>query len=193
MPEGPEVETERLHEAIHEELERDAGSLVKRVALTTALFAAFAAIASLLAGSTVNEALVLKNEATTLQAQASDQWAYYQAKGVKAAVLDAEATPWQVAARPIPPAIAAAKERYVQEQGAIQKQARELEHRRDEKSAEAEHLLHRHHAFAAAVAVLQVGIALGAIAALTRLRLAWFASCLLGAIGAALFVWPLVA
>ena len=56
--------------------------------------------------------------------------------------------------------------------------------------AEAEHLLHRHHAFAASVAVLQVGIALGAIAALTRMRLAWLASCLLGAIGAALFVWP---
>jgi Domain of unknown function (DUF4337) len=193
MPEGPEVETERLHEAIHEELERDTGSLVKRVALTTALFAALAAIASLLAGSTVNEALALKNDATTLQAQASDQWAYYQAKGIKAAVQDAAAAPWQAASQPVPPAIANAKARYAQEQAAIEKQARELEHRRDEKAAEAEHLLHRHHYFAAAVAVLQVGIALGAIAALTRLGLAWAASCLLGVIGAALFVWPFVA
>jgi glucan biosynthesis protein len=192
MPEGPEVETERLHETIHEELERDTGSLVRRVALTTALFAALAAIASLLAGSTVNEALVLKNEATTLQAQASDQWAYYQAKGIKAAVQDAAAAPWQAASQPIPPAIANAKARYAQEQTEIQSKARELEHQRDEKSAEAEHLLHRHHYFAAAVAVLQVGIALGAIAALTRMRLAWIASCLLGIIGAALFAWPFV-
>lgn len=193
MPEGPEVETERLHEAIHEELERDTGSLVRRVALTTALFAALAAIASLLAGSTVNEALVLKSEATTLQAQASDQWAYYQAKGIKAAVQDAAAAPWQAASQPIPPAIANAKTKYAQEQAEIQNKARELEHQRDEKSAEAEHLLHRHHRFAAAVALLQVGIALGAIAALTRMRLAWIASVLLGLIGAALFAWPFIA
>src|SRR5262249_50180209 len=193
MPEGPEVETERLHEAIQEELEHGAGALVRRVALTTALFAAIAAIASLLAGSTVNEALVLKNEATTLQAKASDQWAYYQAKGIKAAVEDAEAASWQAAAHPVPPSVENARARYIQEQSEIQKQARELEHQRDEKSAEAEHLLHRHHLFAAAVAVLQVGIALGAIAALTRMRLAWFASCLLGLIGAALFAWPFVA
>ncbi len=193
MPEGPEVETERLHEAIQEELERDTGALVKRVALTTALFAALAAIASLLAGSTVNEALVLKNEATTLQAQASDQWAYYQAKGIKAAVQDAVAAPWQSAGQPVPPSIATAKARFVAEEAEIQKRATEFEHQRDEKSAEAEHLLHRHHLFAGAVAVLQVGIALGAIAALTRMKLAWVASCLLGAIGAVLFVWPFVA
>lgn len=192
MPEAPEVETERLHETIHEEAEHG-GSLVKAVALTTALFAALAAVASLLAGSTVNEALVLKNDATTLQAQASDQWSYYQAKGIKAEMLDATAAAWQAAGRPVPPSVATAKERYGREQAAAQTEAHRLEHARDGKSAEAEHLLHRHHLFAASVAVLQVGIALGAIAALTRLKIAWLGSCLLGAIGAALFVWPFVA
>jgi hypothetical protein len=81
MPEGPDIETDKLHEAIHEEMEKDGGGFLKRIALTTALLAAFAAIAALQAGATVNEALVLKTEATRLQAQASDQWAYYQAKG----------------------------------------------------------------------------------------------------------------
>ena len=74
MPEEPEVETERLHEAIHEELEREGGHLLRRIALTTALLAAVAAIASLRAGGTVNEALALKTDATRLQAEASDQW-----------------------------------------------------------------------------------------------------------------------
>lgn len=192
MPEGPEVETERLHEAIHEELEREGSSLIKQIALTTALFAALAAVAALLAGGTVNEALVLKSEATTLQAQASDQWAYYQAKGIKGEVQDAMAASFQAAARPVPPAIAAARARYTSQQAEIQKKAQEFEHQRDEKSVEAEHLIHRHHKFADAVALLQVGIALGAIAALTRTRLAWIASCLLGVIGAAFFVWPFV-
>ena len=64
MPEGPEIETERLHEAIHEEMEKEGGGFVKQIALTTAILAAFAAVAALKAGATVNEALVLKTEAT---------------------------------------------------------------------------------------------------------------------------------
>src|ERR1700687_28764 len=94
MPEGPEVETENLREAIQEEMEKEGGSFLKQIALTTALLAVAAAIASLRAGATVNEALVLKTEATRLQAEASDQWAYYQAKGLKAAVQEASATAW---------------------------------------------------------------------------------------------------
>jgi hypothetical protein len=94
MPEGPEVETETLMEKIHEEVEHDGGALLKRIALSTALFAALAAIAALKAGATVNEALVLKTEATRFQAEASDQWAYYQAKGIKAATAEASRTSW---------------------------------------------------------------------------------------------------
>ena len=66
MPEDPEVETERLHEAIHNELEREATTFLRRVAMTTAVLAALAAVAALLAGATVNEALVLKTEAARL-------------------------------------------------------------------------------------------------------------------------------
>jgi hypothetical protein len=94
MPEEPEIETEKLHEAIKEELEHEGGRFLKRIALTTALFAALAAIAALLAGATVNNALVLKTEAARLQSEASDQWAFYQAKGIKAAVQEASRTSW---------------------------------------------------------------------------------------------------
>lgn len=77
MPEGPEIETDKLHEAIKEEMEKEGSGFLRQIALTTAVLAAFAAIAALKAGATVNEALVLKTESTRLQAQASDQWAYY--------------------------------------------------------------------------------------------------------------------
>jgi hypothetical protein len=60
---------------------------------------------------------------------------------------------------------------------------KELEKERDLKSAEADHLLHRHHGFANAVAVFQVSIALGAVAALTKSRPVWLGSLLLGAGG----------
>ena len=95
MPEGPELETEKLHEAIHEEMEKEGGGFLRAIALTTGVLAAFAAVAALEAGSTVNEALVLKTEATRLQALASDQWAFYQAKGVKAAVQAASRSAWE--------------------------------------------------------------------------------------------------
>ena len=145
MPEAPEIDTDKMREMIDQEIERDGGRLLRGIALTTAILAALAAIASLQAGATVNEALVLKTEATRLQAEASDQWAFYQAKGIKA--------------------------------------AETKERERDAKSKEADALLERHHKFANAVALFQVAIALGAVAALTRLRLVWIGSILLGLAG----------
>ena len=193
MPEGPEVETEKLTEEIHEELEKEGGGFLRAIALTTALFAALAAIAALRAGATVNEALLLKTEATRLQAEASDQWAYYQAKGVKAAVAEASRTAWLAIGKEPPPEFSASEKRYKSEQEEITKKAREKEKERDAKSEEAEHLLHHHHRFANAVALFQVSIALGAVAALTRNRLVWGGSLLLGAGGIVLFAIALFA
>ena len=187
MPEGPEVDTDKLHEAIQEELEHDGGTFLKRIALTTAILAACAAIASLRAGATVNEALVLKTESTRLQAEASDQWTFYQAKGIKAAVQDASATSWLAIGKEPPAKYAEEQKRYKDQQVEISKNAQEKEHARDEKSKEADHLLHEHHGFANAVALFQVSIALGAVAALTRIKLVWFGSMGAGLIGLAFF------
>jgi hypothetical protein len=188
MPEEPEVDTDKLRETVDEEMEKEGGSLLRRIALTTAILAAFAAVASLQAGDTVNEALVLKTDATRLQAEASDQWAYYQAKGVKAAIAEESANA-RYAAGSTPSAGATQRvARYTREQEGIQRVAQAKEHERDVKSAEADHLLRRHHGFANAVALFQVAIALGAVAALTRTRIVWGGSLLLGAAGVALFV-----
>src|SRR6476620_4077483 len=91
MPEEPEIDSDSMRETIHEP---PSGSLLRNIALTTALLAALGAVAALHAGGTVNEALVLKTEAARLQAEASDQWAYYQAKGVKSAVEEASRAAW---------------------------------------------------------------------------------------------------
>ncbi|MGI8509842.1 MAG: DUF4337 family protein [Gemmatimonadaceae bacterium] len=189
MPEGQEVELESLHEQIHEAVEHEGGRFLKMIALTTALLAALAAIGSLQAGATVNEALLLKTESTQLQSRASDQWSYYQAKGVKGAIALGAANAWQAAGKPVPAALTATTVRYTSEQRDISKQATELEHERDAKSVEADHLLHRHHGFANAVALFQVAIALGAITALTRSRPVFAGSLLLGAAGLALLAW----
>jgi hypothetical protein len=192
MPEGPEVETEKLQEEIHEELEHEGGALLRKIALSTAIFAALAAIAALDAGKTVNEALVLKTEATRLQAEASDQWAYYQAKGIKAATAEAARTSWLAIAKEPPTEYAEKERRYGEEQKEIEKKAREKEKERDAKSREADELLHHHHGFANAVALFQVAIALGAVAALTRSRPVWFGSLLLGGAATVLFAITLL-
>lgn len=183
MPEGQEIELDSLHEHIHEAAEHEGGRFLRIVALTTALLAALAAIGSLQAGATVNEALLLKTESTQLQSRASDQWAYYQAKGVKGAISQAASNAWQAAGKTAPPELAASAARYGNEQRDISREATRLEHERDVKSTEADHLLHRHHGFANAVALFQVAIALGAITALTRSRPVFGGSLLLGAVG----------
>jgi hypothetical protein len=192
MPEGPEIDTDTLQERIHAEVEREGGGLLKRIALTTALLAALAAIAALLAGATVNEALVLKTEAARLQAEASDQWAFYQAKGIKAAVQEASRTAWLANGKTPPGAHEETTKRYAAEQAEIQKEAQTRERERDAKSAEADRLLQRHHGFANSVAIFQVSIALGAVAALTRHRLIWLGSLVLGLAGAAFFLVTLM-
>jgi hypothetical protein len=192
LPESPEIETERLHEAIHEEMERGGGTLIRAIAVTTALLAAIAAVAALRAGGSANEALMLETEATRLQAKASDQWAYYQAKGIKGAVQEASRTSWLSLGKEPPAKYADAQKRYGKEQAEISASAKEIERERDTKAAEAEHLLHQHHRYANSVALFQVAIALGAIAALSRNRWIWFASLLLGFGGTIIFVMTLL-
>ncbi len=189
MPEGPEIDTDRLQETISDP---PGNTLLRNIALTTALLAALGALAALRAGGTVNEALVLKTEAARLQAEASDQWAYYQAKGIKASVQEATRATWTAAGKTPPASIDDAIRRYAAEQKESEHTAREKERERDDKSREADALLAHHHHFANTVALLQVAIALGAVAALTRQRLVWAGSTLLGLLGAALFAWAVI-
>ncbi len=191
MPEEPEVETEKLQEAIHEAVESESGRLIRQIALTTALLAALAALASLLAGASVNDALILKSEAARLQSEASDQWAYYQAKGIKAAMQETLRAPWLAIGKEPPAKFDAAIKKYGDEQRQIEKLARQKEQERDAKSAEADDLFRRHNGLAKSVAMFQVAIALGAVAALTRMRLIWLVSLALGvsASGLLLAAW----
>ena len=192
MPEEIEIDTDSLRERIAEEREKSGGSFLRWISLTTAILAALAAIAALKAGATVNEALVLKTDATRIQAQASDQWAYYQAKGIKGAVAQSAINTWEAAGKSAPPRLSAETARYTAQQDSISRAAKELEHQRDEKSRESEVLLSQHHIYAAAVALLQIAIALGAIAALTGSRFVWFGSIGLGAVAAILLAIPIV-
>src|SRR5437762_12942047 len=81
--EEAEVPLENLHEEIHHSAEHRGENWISWVALSTAILAVLAAIAGLLSGKHANEAMMS-------QIEASDQWGYYQAKSIKASVLDAK-------------------------------------------------------------------------------------------------------
>lgn len=169
--EEAEVPLEHLHEQTHHAAEHGGLPWISGVALSTAILAVLAAIAGLLSGSRVNEAMMS-------QIEAADHWSYYQAKGIKAAVLDAKMTLGNATPTEQDREKAA---RYQEEQGEIQKDARA-------KEAEAKRDFHQHEVFARAVTMFQVAIAIAAISALTKRRRYWFVSMALGLIGGVFMV-----
>src|SRR5689334_2065928 len=64
---------------------------LRYLSLSTAIIAVFAAVASLMSGANSNEAILEKSEAMLAEARASDQWAYFQAKSMKASLSEGEA------------------------------------------------------------------------------------------------------
>jgi hypothetical protein len=175
-----DLETSELKEKIDEHVEHathgEHGSpkWTRYLSVSTALVAVFAAIASLMSGSNSNEAILEKSQAMLNQSLASDQWAFYQAKSVKSAIATGQA---QMVAETKPDAAATlAKEaaRYTAEGEKIKAEAIELEARVKENNALSQELMERHHKFAITVTLLQIAIALSAIAALTRRRPMWY-------------------
>jgi hypothetical protein len=160
--EETEVPLEQLHEQIHHHAEHGGERWISWVALSTAVLAVLAAIAALLSGSRANEAMMS-------QIESADQWAFYQAKGIKAAVLETKIALGGPASEQDQEKAA----KYGAEQSEIQKEALR-------KQAEAKRDFHEHEVFARGVTMFQIGIAVAAISALTRRKVYWIISMILG-------------
>ena len=181
---------EKLDEAI-ERLESGEQSRNPRwmiyLSLATALMAVFAAIASLEAGAHSNDAIFEKNEAVLHQSQASDQWSFYQAKGIKATFLKAQSQSLPSTSSDLAKLLAQQAEHFNQEQADIEHRAKDLERRVAESNQRATVHIGHHHRFAISVTAFQVAIALCAIAALTRRPLLFWGGLAGGLVGAILF------
>jgi Domain of unknown function (DUF4337) len=177
MPEEIEVPTEHLHETLHEHAEHGekpghggGPPWTGAAALSAAILAVLAAVASLLAGHHANEAMLE-------QMQASDAWAFYQAKSIKGAVLD---TRLQLLAALGKPGVDSDRQKIA----AYEEEGKRIEEQGKEREDSSRKHMERHNGLARAVTVLQVAIALAAIAVLTRRRNVWFGSLGLGVLGA---------
>jgi hypothetical protein len=145
-----------------------------RVALTTALLAVVAAVAALLAGHAANEAVLE-------QIEASNEWSHYQAKSIKATVLNSKIELLDSLGKPAGSKDADKLAEYEQDMEGLKQTAERKE------AASTDHMKH-HVVLARSVTFFQIAIALGAIAVLTKKSPLWKGSLGLGAIGTAFFV-----
>jgi hypothetical protein len=173
--EESDVPLEHLQEQVHHSAEHSRETWISWVALSTAILAVLAAIAGLLSGRYVNEAMMN-------QIEASDQWSYYQAKSIKASVLDAKMS---LAGTPNE-SDQSKRDRYEKEQEQIKSDA-------EHKEAAAKSNFHKHEVFAGGVTMFQIAIAIAAISALTRKRPFWYVSLLFGLVGCGFLILAAIA
>ena len=182
MPEEIEVPTEHLHESLKEAAEHGGGeegpSWIGKVALTAAVLAVAAAVAALMAGHHANEAMLEQMKAT-------DQWGYYQAKGIKMSQVE---TKLQIL-------VALGKEGHEDDKKKIEKYEKEQEgikEKAEEMERSSEHHMEHHVKLARGVTAYQVAIAASAIAVLSRKKFVWYLGIALGIIGTAFLIQGLL-
>lgn len=173
-----EVPTEKLHEEMEERAAHAKEKWISQVALSSALIAVFAAISALLAGHHSNEAMIE-------QIKSSDQWSYYQAKGIKSSLLNAKIEILRELGKTAKEDDLHKAEEYKKEQEEISKDAKE-------KQEASEYHLKTHEVYAKSVTFFQVAIAIAAISVLMRRRRFWFLSLAFGACGIGFFIRALL-
>lgn len=158
------------------------------LAVTTVLLALAATLSTLRVGSFSNRSILR-------QAQASDQWSYYQAKSIKAYLYELQKDKLQLELKLLgetPPknvqeefakkidTYSKQVARYDKEKDEIQKEARHLESERDLATLHSQ-------TFGIAVILLQLAILLSSIAALMKKKPVWVLGLALGAVGCVYF------
>ena len=157
------------------------------IAITTLLLAACATLASFKAGGYGNRMVLAQN-------QASDQWAYYQAKSIKETAYQTQRDTMELAKISAPASAEAYQAkivaydqevtRYKKEKNEIMADAKKLEAARDQ--------YQKHGArFGEALILLQIGILLSSLASISKNHVYWYGGALAGAGGVAAFVYAL--
>jgi hypothetical protein len=157
----------------------------KYVSLTLVCLAVLAAIATLKGGGFTTRTLKDMNEATFNQAEASDQWAYYQAKSIKQNLYEIELDHLKngngAAANTNALAKVQAKvDKYEKDKADITKEAKKFEAARDTARKLAASAAEHSKNMGLAITFFQVAIAIGGICLVVRKKPLWFISLALG-------------
>ena len=163
---GFEFHGPHQHQVQHAAEQGNPRSFQGTIAVVTAVLATIGAIFAYEESGTQAEAMIYKNNAAIAKTEANDQWSHYQAKSVKQNLAElgmalapnqAEKDKYEAKAL-----------KYKDEQTEIQKKAQEHEAVAKHANEQSEAYMHQHHRWAQATTLLQVSIALAAIALLTQ-------------------------
>jgi hypothetical protein len=167
--------------ALEHQAQHEPDGMAGQLAVITAVLATVGAIFSYMGGATQANAGLYKNNAAIKKTEAANQWNYYQAKSSKQSL--AELAQALVALPEKQAFYAKEAERYKGEKADIQKQAQALEDESRQWDERSDEQMHEHHRWAQATTVLQVSIALAAIALLTKRRWLEWGTLALGGVG----------
>jgi hypothetical protein len=176
--ERPEVPLEQSQEEIAHHAHAATEKWILGVALTAALLAVLAAVTALMAEHHANEAMLE-------QIRCSDQWNFYQSKGIKLHLLETKTELLTALGKTAGREDLAKLEQYKKDQKEIKEEA-------DAEQKKSKAHLQQHTVFSRSVTLFQVGIAVGAISVLTKRKSFWFASIVFGVIGVVLLLVGMV-
>ena len=173
-------------QAQKEKEKRDAWT--KYVSLSMICLAVLAAIATQKGAGFSSATMKQLNEATFNQAEASDQWSYYQAKGIKQSIYEQERDRLTASGATIEPkvlaAITAKVERYESEKKEITKEAKALEAKRDAARDLSAVSAERGRQMGLSTTFFQIAIALGGVCLVVKKRWLWYVSMATGVLAA---------
>lgn len=181
---GPhDHELEHAAQGAHDGAHGAAGGMINQIAMFTAIIATVGAIFSYMGGFTQANAGLFKNNAAIKKTEASNQWNYFQSKSTKQSLAEVSR---DLSPEDKKPVYQAKIERYEKEKKDIETDARKLEAQATEWDKKSDEQMHQHHRWAQATTVLQVSIALAAIALLTRKK--WLEYAMFGVAGVGVVV-----
>ena len=156
------------------------GGMINQIALFTAIIATIGAIFGYMGGATQANAGLYKNNAAIKKTEASNQWNYFQSKSTKQSLAEL--------ARDLASDDKKSKyqdkvDRYEKEKNEIKAVADKLEADATQWDKQSDEQMHQHHRWAQSTTVLQVSIALAAIALLTKKKWLEYAMFGAGAVG----------
>ena len=155
------------HELEHAAQHGAKDSFAGRTAVITAVLATVGALFSYMGGATQANAGLFKNNAAIKKTEASNQWNYYQAKSSKQNMAELALA---LVAEDKKPQYQQEVDRYKSEKAEIKLGAEKLEAESTAWDRQSDAQMHQHHRWAQATTVLQISIAMAAIALLTRKR-----------------------
>ena len=189
---GGGVHVHAPHEELVEHGAHGGGdALSQKIALTTAVLATIGALFGYQSGKTATEAMMAKNDSISLHTQASDQWAFFQAKSTKEFIATNMAQ--LTVDEKLRDKLKADAERYAKEKEEIQVEAKKLVDEAHKKEREADANLHPHERMALGTALMQVAVALSAITLLTRKNWLYLTALAFAAVGIGIASWGALA